>query len=146
MLLRPELFLGNELPNSTIKASPIRIQAFPTRPRTARPQRYSTRSTATGLTPKRGPKPNEPGGFSRPEPARSNRQSPRRGYIREGHPKKPLLETQLRDARAQDLVLQQLEEAVRSKKVCFPPHLQIKTSISDCQLNDRGELLYRGRR
>ena len=52
----------------------------------------------------------------------------------------------MRDARAQDLVLQQLEATVQARSPRFPPHLQVRISISECELNENGELIYRGRR
>lgn len=153
-LLGSNLFSDTALRPGTIHASPIRIHIA-----TQRHPLQSTTSIHTTRTPPGQRRPQDqlehqtPAAAQRPRDADSARTSdprhgaaPREEYIEGGHSVRPPLEEQIREAWGQDVVIQQLYDAVRAKKPRFPPHLQVKVSISDCGLDHHGRLLYRGRR
>lgn len=62
----------------------------------------------------------------------------------------PQLETELeqlwREAKEQDHAYQQMVESVQEERRVFPRELNIRVSISECSLSDKGELLFRGRK
>jgi hypothetical protein len=56
------------------------------------------------------------------------------------------LEQQWEAAEAADEVLEELKQAVRDSQRRFPTRLKVNTSITECELDERGQLLFRGRR
>jgi hypothetical protein len=49
-------------------------------------------------------------------------------------------------AESRDVIIKELKQHVRDKATRFPARLQMKVSISECELNDQDSLLFRGRR
>jgi hypothetical protein len=56
------------------------------------------------------------------------------------------LQSLWRVAEESDAAYEVMTKAVREGKRVFPPELQVKVSISECELNDQEQLLFRGRR
>lgn len=149
VLIEPEFFTGKELRPGTVCVSPVRVRAYPVR------TRRQTQEDLGAANQTRSDDPdtvNQTVGDDDVDDVTDQTQDRDPEHAQGEYPgtndqtQDFTLDAQIRDARTQDLVLQQLEAAVRARSPRFPPHLQVKISISECDLNWNGELLYRGRR
>lgn len=79
------------------------------------------------------------------EEERSNPDRDEIGYTEAPEESSPL-QVSWDNSRANDRLLRELAASVRDGRARFPPSLNVKVSISECSLNDRDELCFRGRR
>jgi transposase InsO family protein len=134
LLLRPETF-----ENGTTTLAPVR-----TRSQAGQHQNPSESLTQDNVRPQISDTPEDDGSNSALEDEHDNELQDEPGSTTEpGIPR--TLEEQWGQALAHDNVLQELTLAVREGQRKFPSNLGVKVSISECTLNERGELLFRSR-